>query len=86
MSDGEPIAKVRCIYTSHTGLGSDEEILNRSVVTLSAPSGRPYEFEQAEKGDKFSRWVDLFSEVDAQFFAEKGSFQVRRAQTRWGDS
>jgi len=85
MSDGEPIAKVRCIFTSHTGLGSDEEILNRSVVTISAPSGRPYEFSQVERGDKFSRWVDLYSEVDANWFNSKGSFQVRRANTRWSE-
>lgn len=85
MSDGEPIAKVRCVFTAHTGLGSDEEILNRSVITISAPSSRPYEFTQEEKGDKFSRWVPLFSEIDAQFFASKSSFQVRRAQTRWGE-
>lgn len=60
MSDGENVGKVRCIFTTHTGLGSNEEILNRSVICISAPSGRIYEFEQAQKGAKFSRWIPVY--------------------------
>jgi len=85
MSDGEPIARVRAQYTHHSGLGSDSEVLYQSVVTVSAPSGRPYKFEQTERGDRFSNWVDLYSEVDANWFNSKGSFQVRRANTRWSE-
>jgi hypothetical protein len=81
----EPVAYVRSIFTD-VGIGHNETVLERAVITIQAPSGEPYEFRRDSEGDKrLSEWIEVSEKSDARWFNQQPQFTVKKANPRWSE-
>lgn len=54
----------------------DEEVLRRTAIVVSAPSGEPYEF-RTEGDERVSEFQPVESKEDAEWFQEHSPFHYQ---------
>lgn len=74
----EPVARVRC-YFSRGSITENEEVLSRSVVVITTPSGEIYRFP-GNANTRVSPWQNIHHRDDVEWFEEHSPFHVQGVQ------